>query len=252
MSKTTNEGGSLDFLTSPAAAMSRQAQTEATLNSVMESATRSFLGMARARALSSGLQLTAAQLHEDWQDLVWQALRRSPLTKEHIDYLEPDLRASEIPDDAYNSIRTVLSSAAAERWDDNLTTQQIMLALDIDSGDVEVGDSLIAASFWGNLRETGNTWITKIRRTVRTTSTGLDGWVTQSGIRVTGIPYKRWVTRHDENVRFTHAQVDGLTIPAEASFIVGGAALAYPGERGGDYQEIVNCRCVMVAVLRGQ
>lgn len=109
-------------------------------------------------------------------------------------------------------------------------------------------NSLVAAGFWDSLQETGSVWIKRIRRTTRTSATGLSGWITITAIRLQDYPKKRWVTRHDSRVRHTHRQADGQTVPVNQPFQVGGVSLMFPGERDAVYGEIVNCRCVLVGV----
>lgn len=56
---------------------------------------------------------------------------------------------------------------------------------------------------------------------------------------------KTWHTSLDEKVRFTHMEVEGVTIPIDEAFEVGASKMMYPMDYslGADASEIVNCRC---------
>jgi hypothetical protein len=60
---------------------------------------------------------------------------------------------------------------------------------------------------------------------------------------------KKWVTRHDDKVRATHATADGQTVPTGMPFIVGGWPMMYPADaQVAPIGLWINCRCVMVGV----
>lgn len=59
---------------------------------------------------------------------------------------------------------------------------------------------------------------------------------------------QRWVAHHDNRTRATHMAADGQTVKVGMTFRVGGFPLRYPGDPEGPIQEIINCRCVLVAV----
>ena len=54
-----------------------------------------------------------------------------------------------------------------------------------------------------------------------------------------------WVTMHDGDVRSSHAEVDGQTVPTGHEFDVAGVKLAYPGQPVGDPSVWINCRCTV-------
>ena len=61
-----------------------------------------------------------------------------------------------------------------------------------------------------------------------------------------GYRYKQWITMHDERVRRTHGNVDGVIVPIDDYFIVGDAELLYPKDPdSGHPEEVINCRCVL-------
>lgn len=66
---------------------------------------------------------------------------------------------------------------------------------------------------------------------------------TELGDLVTG---KTWYSAQDDQVRPTHQDVDGTTIPLDEAFYVGGSQLMFPGDPEGDASEVVNCRCTLL------
>ena len=46
----------------------------------------------------------------------------------------------------------------------------------------------------------------------------------------------------------SHRAANGQTVGIHEDFIVGGAALAFPGDPAGPPEEVINCRCVSVPV----
>ena len=59
---------------------------------------------------------------------------------------------------------------------------------------------------------------------------------------------KEWRSTHDHRVRPSHALANGQRIALDASFVVGGAALRFPGDPNGPGREVINCRCVAIYV----
>lgn len=62
-----------------------------------------------------------------------------------------------------------------------------------------------------------------------------------------GYTHKTWVTMHDNRVRDTHADVDGITLPIEEPFQVGDYEMLFPGDDslGAGAEELSNCRCTV-------
>lgn len=60
-----------------------------------------------------------------------------------------------------------------------------------------------------------------------------------------GFTMKTWLTMRDSRVRISHAILDGLTIPIDGYFDVGGSLMRYPMDMsmGADLSEIAGCRC---------
>lgn len=55
-----------------------------------------------------------------------------------------------------------------------------------------------------------------------------------------------WVTMHDEDVRESHAALDGVVQPVGGTFDVDGYRLHFPGEPVGPPETFINCRCVLM------
>lgn len=62
-----------------------------------------------------------------------------------------------------------------------------------------------------------------------------------------GYRYKTWQTVGDNRVRFSHEEVDGLTIPIEEPFELAGGYMMAPhdGSLGVDESELIMCRCTL-------
>lgn len=62
---------------------------------------------------------------------------------------------------------------------------------------------------------------------------------------------KRWLATLDSRTRHDHATADGQTVAEDKPFIVGGYELMYPGDSSGPGHLIYNCRCTMIAQVKG-
>lgn len=65
-------------------------------------------------------------------------------------------------------------------------------------------------------------------------------------MRLIGLKRHEWVTSRDENVRDTHAPLDGQIVEIGAQFSNG---LRWPNDPQGDAGEVINCRCTVVGVF---
>jgi hypothetical protein len=233
-------------LTSPAAALAYQKAQETLITGAMEAAVRSFVKQLSALALDQPNSCNPPAVRQRWEHAVRFYLERAGQDPETADYLLA--QDSSVPDAAYDAAMLVLRESAMRGWSFAMTAHEMQTALDPDTADPTPHSALEAAGFWSDLTETGNRWIVRVRRDVRTGATGLYGSMAQVGLRTFGFDGKRWVTRHDALVRDSHFDADGQVVPVESPFMVGGEALMYPGERGAVFAEVVNCRCVMVGV----
>lgn len=62
---------------------------------------------------------------------------------------------------------------------------------------------------------------------------------------------KIWIATLDNRTRHDHAMADGQTVAEDKPFVVGGYKLMYPGDPSGPGHEIYNCRCTMIAKVKG-
>lgn len=62
---------------------------------------------------------------------------------------------------------------------------------------------------------------------------------------------KQWLATLDGRTRHDHAVADGQTVAEDKPFDVGGYELMYPGDPSGPGHEIYNCRCTMIAKVKG-
>jgi SPP1 gp7 family putative phage head morphogenesis protein len=68
----------------------------------------------------------------------------------------------------------------------------------------------------------------------------------QSGV----VEKKEWLATMDERVRDAHAEADGQIVGMDEPFVVGGEALEYPGDPAGSPENVINCRCTVLPVLK--
>lgn len=62
---------------------------------------------------------------------------------------------------------------------------------------------------------------------------------------------KQWLATLDGRTRHDHAVADGQTVAESEPFTVGGEKLMYPGDPSGSPWNIYNCRCTMIAKVKG-
>lgn len=63
-----------------------------------------------------------------------------------------------------------------------------------------------------------------------------------------GVEWTQWVAAGDGRERDTHRQADGQIRESGTPFDVGLAKLLFPGDPSGPPEEVINCRCVRIAV----
>lgn len=62
---------------------------------------------------------------------------------------------------------------------------------------------------------------------------------------------KVWIATLDNRTRHDHAMADGQTVAKDEPFNVGGYELMFPGDPRGPGHEVYNCRCSMIAKVKG-
>jgi hypothetical protein len=61
-----------------------------------------------------------------------------------------------------------------------------------------------------------------------------------------------WLATEDHRTRPTHVVAEGQRVPIGTPFTVGGFHLRFPGDPEGPPQEVIQCRCTMLLVERGE
>lgn len=183
-----------------------------------------------------GAALTAARVTSLWSEQVPRIVAAivphipAQMRGWYTSRLTARLLASEFPLDAFTVAREIIDDAAAAA---EVRRQWV----------AEVREALGAG-------KPDSPWDSASRRIARTEATAAHNLAMISSIVGEGFTQKRWVTRKDDRVRPSHRAVDGVTIPLEQDFIVGGYSLAYPAhyDAGASGEVIINCRCVLVGV----
>jgi Phage Mu protein F like protein len=141
--------------------------------------------------------------------------------------------------DVFASVRDVLAQASQSQWSKDQTVTEIRKVLDLDTG---AGVRTAA----DKVETHGSSLRKRLVQMIRTEVTAAYNVRKMSRMASGGYHFKRWVAHHDRRTRPTHLSVSGTTIPQSQDFIVGGAAMAYPGDPKGPTKETANCRCVLV------
>lgn len=90
-------------------------------------------------------------------------------------------------------------------------------------------------------------WQTRATRIARTETTGAYNSGAQQAFIEEGAGAKMWIATGDDATRESHLDAAGQCVPTDASFDVGVAQLMMPGDPSGPADEVINCRCTMVA-----
>lgn len=59
---------------------------------------------------------------------------------------------------------------------------------------------------------------------------------------------KMWLSVLDANTRAAHVAAHGEIVALDETFLVGGEALAFPGDPAGSAKNIINCRCALAII----
>ena len=62
---------------------------------------------------------------------------------------------------------------------------------------------------------------------------------------------KMWLSAFDERTRDAHLAANGQVVDLDKPFNVGGEKLMFPGDPNGSAENVINCRCSVVSILRG-
>ncbi len=160
-----------------------------------------------------------------------------------VDYLEGLNRRLDrlaLPDEVYTAVRETIVQGQHARWTKAEFSQALDEVLSLDTG------KAVPRPEKDRVETKGRTFRTLIHQFIRTESTAAFNVRKMERQRRAGYSWKRWVAHHDNRTRPTHANVSGTTIPQNQDFIVGGSAMAYPGDPRGPIKETAQCRCVLI------
>lgn len=162
-----------------------------------------------------------------WYDTI-RVLAR---TLTDVDNVETTLMNSDLPSRLYADVRDVLLQAKREEWTEYRTKRHLsrILIPKMSSGRWDSRAAYRAA----------------IRRMARTMATENFGKIVEDELSSQGWRYKEWVSHHDLRVRDSHQAADGQVAQVGSAFIIGGAAVRYPGDHLAPIGQTANCRCII-------
>ena len=100
-----------------------------------------------------------------------------------------------------------------------------------------------------NVQEMNKTQAIRSARTIVTGAENKGRQDSYARAEADGIILERtWLATNDSRTRHSHAVLDGETRPIDTPFSNG---LMYPGDPNGRPEEVWNCRCTVVAVVKG-
>ena len=135
--------------------------------------------------------------------------------------------ATKVNDTTYNELVSLFQQAESE----GLSTPEIIESLD---------------TYFDGRRSPAS--LERIARTTMNSAQNAgdrEAWE-QSGV----VSEREWLSALDERTRPTHEAAHGQRAGLDEPFNVGGAKLQYPGDPQGPAEEIINCRCTTVPVVR--
>ena len=143
---------------------------------------------------------------------------------------EKEIKVVQINDTIRTRLREVLMKAAAETQTVNATASEVQLQL---------GQALKAEfnSISGRSLAIARTETAQVANTVRA-----------EAMRGAGVLQHEWVSANDAHVRESHKQANGEVRVIGTAFSNG---LTHPGQMGAPAEEVINCRCIAVAVIPG-
>lgn len=114
---------------------------------------------------------------------------------------------------------------------------------------VDVGESIDQLA--ERIKSIFNVADKRAKTIARTEVVGSSNFGRYVGINESGFKVKEWFTALDERVRESHQEMHGQKIDVEDNWeMPSGASLRYPGDYSGPPEEIINCRCIEVVVLK--
>jgi SPP1 gp7 family putative phage head morphogenesis protein len=100
-----------------------------------------------------------------------------------------------------------------------------------------------------NVQEMNKTQAIRSARTIVTGTENKGRQDSYARAEADGIILERtWLATNDSRTRHSHAVLDGETKPIDTPFSNG---LMYPGDPDGEPSEVYNCRCTLIAKVKG-
>jgi len=194
---------------------------------------------------------TLASVETRWQATisamtVWvNEFLRTPETQvqDYLTGLAARLAWHDLPMEVFSSVREVLLQSQAAVWTQAETTAALSDALSLDTG-------AVTRTALDTVETSGFSFRSVMERLLRTEATAMFNVVQLGAVRDSGHGFKKWVAHHDKRTRPTHLEASGQVVPNAQDFLVGGYALAYPGDPKGPAHETASCRGVTVAADR--
>ncbi|MCK9243662.1 MAG: phage portal protein [Candidatus Marinimicrobia bacterium] len=129
----------------------------------------------------------------------------------------------------------------------NKVTQQL-IANQLRQG-LESGEGLNQLT--NRLKDSFGFALKRAQRIARTQTAGAVDSGRHFGMKTAGVERKGWLTSRDEVVRDAHKEAESryaAGIPLDEPFSVGGEDLMYPADPAGSAANIINCRCLQIAL----
>lgn len=245
-------------LTSPGRALSERARWENALTSLLDRYMLDFLDDVLETVLSTR-EVNTVQVHDMYQQTITDVLAEIDTNDDALAVLEETLRNDAFADEVFNTAEYLLSETQQLNLSDAELRDMLTAGLDYDQPSIvdeaSLEDTLQASAvprIIGQVlaRSTGRgkRWRKRTQETSRTAATASLNETQNQVIQRSSLTHKQWITRRDDRVRATHADADGQIVPKASLFQVGSASLAYPGQGSFPPEEVINCRCVMIAV----
>lgn len=126
------------------------------------------------------------------------------------------------------------------------TYDQVSGAPEPSLSDITTFGNELAAQLAETSTRYGTTTDAQVGAVTRWVSTYTVNNATYAAAATGGAPDVVWVTMRDEDVRPSHAALDGEVQQVGGTFEVDGVSLHYPGEPVGPPETWINCRCVLL------
>lgn len=136
----------------------------------------------------------------------------------------------------------------------NKTTEK-ELSVILEEG---VSEGMSSIDIAKNIKDTFDRWanggegidVKRAEMIARTEVNTISNSTKMVNYKANGIEEKEWLSARDSATRAAHLEADGQTVGINNTFDVGGEALDRPGDPAGSAGNIINCRCVVMPVIK--